>query len=325
MRAADRRPDLKQARATSIIEDVRIWLDREGADPARDLLAILEERKLRGARIGVELATAGLTGANWERTRRVLEGWCRWEEASDLVHGLRVVKSSAELVYVRRAAALADDAVRAMLATARPGVYEGDIVAAIHAALLKGDGDVAGGPQILGSGPKAALVRSATGRRHLGMDEQLTMEWAGVYRRYHTGIFRTVAIGRARPEHCALFDVTRDALAAMTDAARPGEPVGRIDQAHRRIFDTAGYSHARLATCGYSLGATFPPRGLMDYPPLLYSDNPMPARPGMTLFLHAVLQDEPTASVMTLGHTILITENGAEILSKLPQEYCELM
>ena len=30
-----RRPDLEQARRTSIIEDIRIWYDLEGADPAR--------------------------------------------------------------------------------------------------------------------------------------------------------------------------------------------------------------------------------------------------------------------------------------------------
>ena len=49
-----RRPDLEQARRTSTITDVRLWYDGEGADPALELKAILEESKLAGARVAVE-------------------------------------------------------------------------------------------------------------------------------------------------------------------------------------------------------------------------------------------------------------------------------
>jgi Xaa-Pro dipeptidase len=319
-----RRPDLLQARRTSTIEDVRIWYNSEGANPAEDLKRILDEKKLKGARLGVEMDTYGLTGGNWELLRRTLEGWCELVNASSIVQLLRAVKSEAELVYVRRAAGLADDAVKAMLETARPGVPESDILSAITTALLRGDGDISGGPQILGSGPKALLVRAPTGRRTLGQNEQLTMEWAGIYRRYHTGIFRTVAIGKAKPEHRALFDLTHEALNAMTEAAGPGKPLGLIDQEHRRVFDGAGYREQRQWTAGYSLGATFPPRGLMDYPPMLYADNPMLGKPGMVFFLHAVITDDHTESAMTLGHTILITPTGREVLSKLEPVYHEL-
>ncbi|MBI3512919.1 MAG: M24 family metallopeptidase, partial [Proteobacteria bacterium] len=113
---------------------------------------------------------------------------------------------------------------------------------------------------------------------------------------------------------------TRDALAAMTAAARPGRPLGEIDDAHRRVLDAAGYAETRLAACGYSLGATFRP-SWMDVPPMLYSGNPMPAQPGMTLFLHAILVDAPHNLAMSLGHTILMTDTGAEPLSRLTPDY----
>jgi len=319
-----RRPDLQQARRTSTIEDIRIWYNAEDANPAAELQKILEEKGLRGKRLGVELATYGLTGANWELLRTTLAGFCALIDASSIVQLQRAVKSPAELVFVRRAAALADDAVQAMLDTARPGVDESDIVAKIDAAVLRGDGDIGSGPRILGSGPKAVLVRGTTGGRRLGVDEQLTMEWAGIYRRYNAAMFRTVAIGRAKPQHVKLFEVVSEALAAMTAAAKAGAPLGRIDQAHRRVLDAAGYREQRLATAGYSLGATFPPKGLMDYPPMLYADNPMLAIPGMVFFLHAVVTDEKTESAMALGHTILITDSGCEVLSRLKLEYSEL-
>ncbi|MDX1605044.1 MAG: aminopeptidase P family N-terminal domain-containing protein, partial [Candidatus Competibacterales bacterium] len=38
-----RAPDLRQARHTSVIEDIRIWVDGAGRNPAHDLEALLRE------------------------------------------------------------------------------------------------------------------------------------------------------------------------------------------------------------------------------------------------------------------------------------------
>jgi len=315
-----RLPDREQARRTSIIEDIRIWYDREGADPSEDLQRLLAEKGLKSSRIGIELNTFGLTGLNHERVRRRLDGWCTLEDASNLVRELRVVKSPAEISYVRGSAALADDALIAMLAVARPGAFEGAIAAAGSSVILAGGGDPPPSGPVLGSGDRALLVRAATGFRHLDDVDQLTMEFAASYRHYCACLMRTVAIGKADPRQRAMFEATRDALAAMTEAARPGHPLGEIDDAHRRVFDAAGYGSSRLAACGYSLGATFRP-SWMDVPPMIYSGNPMLARPGMVLFLHAILIDAPNNLAMSLGHTVLITERGSESLSRLAPEY----
>ena len=47
-----RLPDREQARRTSVIEDIRIWYDTEGADPTSELKAILAEHGLKDAQIG---------------------------------------------------------------------------------------------------------------------------------------------------------------------------------------------------------------------------------------------------------------------------------
>src|SRR6266516_4045773 len=85
-----RRPDLEQARRTSTIADVRLWYDREGADPSVELKAILEEKKLGRARIGIELRTFGLTADKYDLVRRRLEGWCELVDASRVIRTLRV-------------------------------------------------------------------------------------------------------------------------------------------------------------------------------------------------------------------------------------------
>jgi Xaa-Pro dipeptidase len=315
-----RRPDLEQARRTSIIEDIRIWYDLEGADPARDLKAILKEKGLQGSRVGIELNTFGLTGFNHERVRRRLDGWCELVDSSDLVRGLRVIKSPAELAYMRKAAALADDALVAMVSTARPGAFEGNIAAAGAKVILEGGGDPPPSGPVLGSGDRALLVRSATGYRHLDAVDQLTIEFAASYRYYCACLMRTVAVGKGNHRQRAMFEATRDALGAMTETVRPGRPLGEIDDAHRRVFDVAGYGASRLGACGYSLGATFRP-SWMDVPPMIYSGNPTAARPGMVLFLHAILVDAEHNLAMSLGHTIVVTGQGCTVLSGLAPEY----
>jgi len=315
-----RRPDLEQARRTSIIEDIRIWYDLEGSDPARDLKAILDEKGLQGSRVGIELNTFGLTGLNYERVRRRLDGWCVLIDSSDLIRELRVTKSPAELAYVRKAAALADDALVAMVATARPGAFEGNIAAAGAKVILEGGGDPPPSGPVLGSGDRALLVRSATGYRYLSAVDQLTLEFAASYRYYCACLMRTVAIGQPDHRQRDMYEATRDALAAMTEAVRPGRPLGEIDEAHRRVFDDAGFGASRLGACGYSLGATFRP-SWMDVPPMIYFGNPTPTRPGVVLFLHAILIDSLHNLAMSLGHTIVVTGQGCEVLSGLAPEY----
>ena len=315
-----RRPDLEQARRTSIIEDVRIWYDTEGSDASRELAQILAEKGLRGARVGIEMRTFGLTADKYELVRKRLAGWCELVDASHVVRSLQLVKSPAEITYVRRAAELADQSLEAMLAVARPGVFEGDIAAAGSVPVLEGGGDPPPSGPVLGSGDRALLIRSASGFRNLDPVDQLTLEFAGSYRHYCACLMRTVAIGEGNPTQQKMFEVTQEAVAAMTNAAKPGHPLGEIDDAHRRVYDAAGYGDLRMSACGYSLGALYRPTW-MDVPPMLYSGNTMLAAPGMVLFLHAILIDAPKNLAMSLGHTIVVTTGGAEVLSRLSPEY----
>ena len=312
-----RRPDVQQARETSIIPDVRVWYDAEGADPALELRAILAEKGLEGERIGIELNTYGLTGASWEMVRRALDGWCKLEDASDVVRALRLLKSPAELEYVRGAARLADEALVAMVDAARPGVLDTAVSAAGLGVMLRGGGDVPPAGPLVNSGPRALYGRSVAGARTIEETDQVVVEFAASYHRYTACIMRTAVVGPASPLQRDMFALVEEAMVAMTEAAAPDRPIGLIDDAHRRVFDEAGHRVHRYAACGYSLGATYRP-SWMDVPPMLYSGNPMLARPGMVLFPHASLTDADRGYAMALGHTLVITDDGREVLSELP-------
>ncbi|WP_188914916.1 M24 family metallopeptidase [Salinarimonas ramus] len=308
-----RSADRLQARFTSVVEDVRIWVDRAGAEPERELAGILQEHGLSGRRVGVEYEAYGLTAAKGKRLEAALDGVVRVEDASFLVSELRAVKSDEEIAYVRRAAELGDAALAAAQARAAAGVFEGDILADMHAAIARGGGDDPANEFILGSGPGALMCRYYTGRRTLSPDDLLTIEHAGVYRHYHAALMRTFVIGREDPRVVAMHAAAHDALLATEAALRPGRPIGEAFDAHARTLDAAGYGHTRLNACGYSLGTTFAPNW-MDWP-MLFAGQGYEARPGNVFFCHMILFDEAAGLAMTLGRTSLVGATGAEPLS----------
>ena len=312
-----RSADLRQARLTSVIEDIRLWVDRAGVDPGQDLWAILEGQGCRGQKVGVELEAWCLTGKRWEYVRAAMEGKCQWEDASELVSRLRLVKSDAEIEYVRQAAALADEAYLAAQRTAMPGTPEQDVLAAMTSAVFQGGGDYTATRFIIGSGETALNVRNFTGYGALGDNDQLQLEFGGAYRHYHSCLMRTILTGEADPKHVAMHAACAEALQACKDACRPGATFGDIFQAHADSFDRAGFGEHKLNACGYSLGALYPPTW-MDWP-MIFRDNPVVVQPNMVIFMHMILLDADTKLAMSVGDTVLTTANGCETLTRLGQ------
>ncbi|MCC2663613.1 MAG: Creatinase [Geminicoccaceae bacterium] len=309
-----RAPDLRQAQDTSLIEDIRIWVDRAGSDPARQLRELLESKGLAGQRLGIEYDSYGLTAANGKRVDAALEDLARAGDASDLVDRLRLVKSEAELACVRRAAELADATLEAALAETRAGADEGRILAAMQGAVFEGGGDYPGNPFIIGSGRDALLCRYKSGRRRLDPEDQLTLEFAGVYRQYHACLMRTLLVGAATPRQRALHAACREALAAAEAKLTPGTAMGAVFDAQAAVLDAHGMAAHRFNACGYSLGTVYAPCW-MDWP-MFFTGNPVEIAPGMVFFLHMILMDSEAGLAMTLGRTSLITARGPEPLSK---------
>jgi len=311
-----RSADRLQANLTSVIEDVRIWVDGPTASPASELKDILHEHGARGQRLGVEWEAYGLTARNGQRLSTALDGFCALEDASELISTIRVIKSPAEIEYVRRAGELTDDAYAAAVDLTAPGAFEGEILGAMQGAIFDGGGDYSGNEFIIGSGENALLCRYATGRRTLDDQDQLTLEWAGVYRHYHTAMMRTFIVGKPDPRHISMHAAAFDALEAVKESVSPGKTFGDAFQAHCRVLDGAGMAASRLNACGYSLGTTFAPNW-MDWP-MLYADNPVVFEPGMVIFCHMIIFDADAGLATTLGETVLVTPSGHERLSNAP-------
>jgi Xaa-Pro dipeptidase len=309
-----RSADLRQAKHTSIIDNIVVWTDRDNANPAIDLRNLLNDLDLLGCRIGVEYDTHGLTAYNGRRLDEQLATFGQIVDASGIVSRLRLFKSPAEVAKTEKAAELADAAFDAALPLIKAGGDEADILAAMQGAIFSGGGDYPANEFIIGSGADALLCRYKAGRRKLAKNDQLTLEWAGVFHHYHAAMMRTVLTGKASKRHQELFEASRDALLAVEKAMTPGNSFGDVFDAHAKTMEAHGLTRHRLNACGYSLGARFTP-SWMDMP-MFYQGNPEPIAPNMTLFAHMIIMDSESETAMTLGRTYLTTEAQPKPLSR---------
>ena len=309
-----RAPDLRQAQNTSNINDIRIWVDKDDSTPTDDLKIILDELNLKGKKIGIEYEAYGLTGRNAIKLNQSLENYCSIEDKSELITKLRVIKSDEEITYVKKAATLADLALDEVWKYAKSGASEAKILAEMNRVIFEGGGDYPANEFIIGSGKNALLCRYQAEKQILDKEDQLTIEWAGTYRHYHSAMFRTIPIGKANQKHFKMHEACVEALTNCENKLKPGNKIGEVFDIHAKTFDDHGFKNARMNACGYSLGATFSPNW-MDWP-MLYTRNPYVIQSGNVFFMHMILMDSESNLAMNLGETYLVTEKGNERLGK---------
>ena len=309
-----RAPDLRQAQNTSIINDIRIWVDKDKSNPADELKNILSELSLEKSNLGIEYEAYGLTGRNAIRLNNSLKNFATLHDKSELISYFRAIKSPAEIIYVKKAAELADKAMDAAWKHARAGVNESKILAEMQGAIFNDGGDYPANEFIIGSGKNALLCRYQAEKQILNNPDQLTVEWAGTYRHYHSAMFRTLPISKADTKHYKMHEACVETLKKCENKLKPGNNVGEVFDVHAKTFDDLGYNKSRMNACGYSLGTTFSPNW-MDWP-MLYTGNPYVIEPGNVFFMHMILMDSQNGLAMNLGETYLVTDNANERLGQ---------
>ena len=184
----------------------------------------------------------------------------------------------------------------------------------MNRVIFEGGGDYPANEFIIGSGKNALLCRYQAEKQILNQKDQLSIEWAGTFRHYHSAMFRTIPIGTADPKHFKMHEACVEALKNCESKLIVGNKVGEVFDIHAKTFDDLGYNKARMNACGYSLGSTFSPNW-MDWP-MLYTGNPYVIQPGNVFFMHMILMDSDNELAMNLGETYLVTESGNERLGK---------
>ena len=247
-----------------------------------------------------------------------LDGFCETVDASDLVRLLRLVKSEEELAYVRRAGALCDRILAVSIERTVPGASVKSVYGAMMQALMEGGGDPTASRWPMGAGDAAVFCRYHTGDETVGAQDQVVFEPAAAYRHYHAAMMYNILTGAPDSRQVAMNRACADAIDACQEVLRPGKTVGDVFDAHAKTLAAAGFGHASLAACGYTMGAMYPPTW-MDWP-MVWAGNPQVLEPGMVFFLHMILLDDSTGLSMCIGETAIVTSGECERVNHIPRE-----
>ena len=166
-----------------------------------------------------------------------------------LLHELRLYKSSAELVLMRRAAKIAADAQCAAVRAARPGAAEYEVEAALL-QVMRAHAAVPSYPPTVAAGANACVLHYTANRAKLKQGDLLLIDAGAEVECYASDITRTWPIGgRFSREQRALYDIVLEAQQAAIDEVRVGRAFTAAHAAATRVI-VAGLCALKLLSGG---------------------------------------------------------------------------
>ncbi|QRM32253.1 Xaa-Pro peptidase family protein [Microvirga sp. VF16] len=303
--------DLPLVKETSWLKNVRtyqLFVD----DVATVVAEIAHDYGIANGRLGLDMQSPAVTGSYTNALAQALGG-AKFDDVSQLLNWIQLVKSPAEIDFMREAARYANLGLEAARRTLQPGISEIALCAAVENAARQAGSDYPALPIECASGSRSAAGHATPMPKIIGSGELVHLEFAGVARRYHSVSMITMATGEPGVGARKLYDVGRESLVAGLEKCRPGAQVADIDIAARKPIERAGLDEAAQMRFGVGIGLAYPPIWLSALQLDRFSDGIL--APGMTFYVHSWLSLPQDRLGVMLGGTYLVTDTGIETLS----------
>ncbi|MFL6591151.1 MAG: M24 family metallopeptidase [Luteimonas sp.] len=288
--------------------DVRPWDEHE--NPFARLVGALVDRGVTSGAVAFEPTTRLFIV---DGVRDASSGVYRVVSGDDLVRSVRLIKSPAELALMQTANDVTLAALRHVHRNVRPGMRPDDIGAMVNAATVA-----------LGGEPEFALVllNEASAYPHGSKLPQTLREGSVVLmdvgcnvHGYQSDISRTWVMGEPTAKQRKVWETVKRGQELALKTARPGTPVGAIDDAVRAYYEKEGWGPGyRLPGLPHRTGHGI---GLDGHePPYLVHGDATPLAPGMCF------SDEPGIYIpgefgIRLEDCWHMTENGPKLFTEL--------
>lgn len=253
--------------------------------------------------------------------RSLVNGVPEWRlvDSFELVNWIRAIKSPAEVELMHTAAEVTTESMNAALGTIGVGVAQNEVAAEIAAAQARGRGSAWGDyPAIvplMPTGESADTPHLSWTNRTFIDDESVSIELAGVHRRYHVPLARTAVMGKPKQELIRLEGVVAEALAAVLDVAGPEVPTAELARTWNRVLALAGLE--KPSRLGYSIGIGYPPDWGERTISIRTEDDQF-LEAGMTF--HLICGMWMNGYGYELSESILITDTGCDTFTAFPRE-----
>lgn len=294
----------------------------ERMDDAADQLAghLVSVGAAKG-RIGVEMRRPGLNPFTEHRLVTKLPA-ATFVDANDLVLRLRAVKSSAEIEHLREAARLSTLGMEAAITSIHAGVTENDITAAAMKAIIGAGGEYFCIDPIVRAGRRSGVTHATCKRAVVQAGDPVLMELGGVYQRYCAPLLRTAVLGKPPDRLRRLADASLRAMDMLFASLRPGRTMGDVASAAMQALADVDPAVRMRGYFGYSIGIGFPPSWVERSVEIAVERKDV-LEPGMTFHTHRVLR-VPGLMGVGFSESVLITQNGHEMLTHLPRQLAVL-
>lgn len=266
--------------------------------------------------------TVGVDAWHGSLRQGVLEGLksrlpgVRFIHSGGLVKKVRIVKSPAELDYLRQSADITATGLAAAAAAVRPGTTDNEVAATGAEALLAAGSEFMSMQPIVTSGRRSSVIHTNHKRCRIEEGEPVFLEFGSSWNRYTAPMMQTVVAGSPTPEMREVFDGCRRLVDTLLDSVKPGvtfdEAATRAEAAMSGLAGKVFFS----GVFGYTVGAQFPPSWVEGSGFIARGGN-AEFRPGMVFHLPICLRI-PGKWGIGSSETITVTDHGAEPITRNP-------
>lgn len=260
-------------------------------------------------------------------------------EAGEVLHEMRLFKDATELGLLRATIAIAAEAHREAMRTARPGMHEYEIEALVDYTFRRRGAVGPAYPSIVAGGANAVVLHYTENDAALGADDLLLIDAGSERAGYCADITRTFPVGqRFAPAHRDLYDAVLASQLAAIAAVKPGATLDGIHAVALRVLVEAlthlgllsgsvdeiiekdGYKRLYMHRTSHWLG-----RDVHDVGRYKIDDAPRPLEPGMVFTIepgcYVPADGEEFAAPfrgtgIRIEDDVLVTETGCEVLSR---------
>lgn len=219
------------------------------------------------------------------------------------LHPLRAHKSPAEITLLRRSAEIAAAGIAAAMTACEPGAYEYQLAAIARCVFsLHGCGPDAYAA-IVGGGPNGCVLHYSALSRRLEPTDLIVMDYAATLQGYCSDVTRTFpASGTFTAAQRKLVEDVHEVQQALLAEVQPGARLSELGKLCGRLLMAKGY-RVDHGPCHHV--------GLAVHDP---SIDVLEAGMVITVEPGAYLEDQGMGC--RIEDTVLVTENGNEVLSK---------
>jgi Xaa-Pro aminopeptidase len=244
------------------------------------------------------------------------------------IAAMRQIKSPGELLFLKRAVEISDDAHLEAMKMMRPGLYEYQIAAKMVEVHLMGGSEAEGYSPIVGAGPNSTALHYDKLSRKIEDGDIVVLDVGAQYSGYSADITRTLpANGKFTPRQREIYEIVLGAQNAAIAAAKPGSQLCRAGK--NSLFKIA-YEYINTHgkdKQGKPLGQYFI-HGLSHHIGLNVhdvGDSCRPLEPGMVFTIEPGIYIPDENLGVRIEDDALVTETGIKLLSeKLPRNPDEI-